>query len=161
MDIAGGRAGDLYFCPLYGGARPEDSFVSGPFEKHFFLQGPNDRHWVGYNMFFLVRDTRLSFDWSASGNPDDRPTSEFREENAHAILVSDYAWDDPIGGGDWKRPYYSGHNLTFTPGVTVVEPNWPFRESNALYGDGHVVTRWGECEYYVRRSGYPTSYFPY
>lgn len=161
VDMVGGKAADSYFCPLWGAVRPPEGSPNqnDPFSEHFLTFFEHQRAWVGYNMFFLIRNTLLWFDWSQSGNPDGLPTPEIPFGNSSTILVSDM--NSSLDSWDWEHPEYNGHNITTTSSYWLV-PAGPFEESNALYGDGHVVTRRDACEYYVRRTGgSPWVYLPY
>ena len=161
LDIASGASKDIYFCPLYGGARPEDSLVGSQYSDHFFVHN-NTRHYVGYAMMFLYKEYSFAtFDFSQSGNPKgDRPTPG----DASSAVVSDVNWDSDSPGWDgwiggsfnWRRPRLSSHNSVYLGGtagsftVSGYFPPPPFQESNVLYGDGHVVTR-AVLENYVLR----------
>ena len=149
LDMVSGAAKDIYFCPVYGGARPEDNTVDTQYSD-YFLVFPADanRHYVGYNMLFLIRDVGpYVFDWSQSGNTEGlRPLPG----DPNSAIVSDTnSWWGYFP--DWQRPGYSGHSMTYTKNGGELPGE--FRDSNVLYADGHVVTRYAPLEYYVERAG--------
>ena len=159
VDIVSGASKDIYFCPLWGGARPRNSLVSRQYSDHFFVHD-NSRHYAAYNMLFLCDDLRgFRFDWSQSGNPGGgRPIAD----DASAAIISDinWWWLGPTSD-NWRFPSVSGHNAGRIPdsphSFIFLNPQGPFIDSNVLFGDGHVLTR-NKCENYVTRSG---AYLPY
>ena len=154
VDIATGASKDLYFCPLWGGARPEHSMVFGPYSDHFFVHA-NQRNYVGYNMLFLCDDfAGFTFDWSQSGNSGGgRPIPG---DSSSAVLSDINWWSINQASDDWRRPSFSGHSSTRDPtasdGTLVILSSGPFEDSNVLFGDGHVQTR-VVLENYVLRLG--------
>lgn len=66
-EIAGMRAAELYFCPLTGHS-PADNVVTTPWSHEFGACLTADRHWVDYNMFFLVSETAMSWSQLRSGH---------------------------------------------------------------------------------------------
>ncbi len=157
VDMVNGQGAEMFFCPLWGGARPPEGSPdpTRPLSDQYLTFGPavHDRHFVGLHMLFLIRDTWLTFDWTNSGTPDGQAPYDMEPGDASVPLISDLNWGNLT---DWQRPALSGHNMTHTDFWAV--PGGPFLDSNVLYGDGHVVTR-SQCEYYVLRSS--TVYFAY
>lgn len=161
VDIAAGASKDIYFCPLFRGARPKDSTGSSQYSDDFFVHA-NSRHYVAYNMLFLCHDNlwNFGFDWSQSGNTGGaRPIPN----DSSSAVISDINWwwpgqTDWLGqpNDEWRFPSVSGHNAGHIPGsphsFIFLNPEGPFIDSNVLFGDGHVVTR-NECVNYVNRGG--------
>ena len=131
--------------------------VQTQYSDNFFVH-ENGRHYVAYHMLFLVRDIPgfRTFDFSESGNPNgERPIPG----DADSAIISDVNhWWLGQPSDDWRYPSRSGHNSTPPP-----IPGWvvgytsPFLDSNVLFGDGHVLTRY-ECENYVSTG--PDDYIP-
>ena len=105
-----------------------------------------------YNLCFQIEDTGYyQWDWSNSGNAfDERPSTPGEPSDA---IMADGNINWPFGfGGTWNNsdplvPCTSNHS-----GLHL-----PFRDSNVLFADGHVllrstlgnyVTRLGNLGYY-------------
>ena len=166
VDLADQMSPDLYYCPLFKGWRPEDNTVSYPYHEYFYISlasaGPGSRAWTGYSMFFLIdQDKPWEWDWSYSGEPD----GPYEPGDASAVVVADCneyrgpEWND---GYDWTRPPRSAHSSekSTSSDPPWVETGYEFRESNSLYGDGHVETRY-QCEYFANYAGNTTWVYPY
>ena len=152
--IANGQGAEIYFCPVNTQPKPNKPETWGmwnytphpsPYQDQFITHPDNQRHTVDYMMWFMTAST---FVWNNSGNPDingdgisDPP---IRPGDSDAAVVTDgaatnTAWGDTVAGTS-----LSAH----TGNIVGV----PFRESNVLYGDGHVETH-GTPEHWVNRSG--------
>ena len=144
VDIVDGAAKDIYFCPFNQFYRPEESPFINEFSDYFYVDDHGsglDRHMVGYNMLFLVtsKNSWFNFDFSNSGNPGgERPVPG---DSNSAIIADINHWD----AGDQVASFHSD-NYSEAGGSSE------FRDSNCLYGDGHVVTR-TSIEYYIVRNG--------
>ena len=108
-------------------------------------------------MFFLSSDSPGRFDFSESGNPGgERP----QPGDANSAIVADLNWFNygrVPGYDEWWKPPGNAHGGA--EAWTGPAQFAPFIDSNVLFGDGHVETRYEECENYVTRN--VTMYYPY
>ena len=146
-DLVGGRARDVYFCPLtnYSPDDNDPSMAEDPFFDDFFVY--SDGASQTYNLFVQIEDTgNYQWDWSNSGNAfDERPSTPGEPSDA---IMADGNVNWPFGcGGTWNNsdplvPCTSNHG-----GFHL-----PFRDSNVLFADGHVLLR-STLQNYVTRKG--------
>ncbi len=138
LDIVDGLGREVLWCPIdnYRTWTPEDSGLFGPvspndpYIEDYFVWGTADRYGVGYALLLMMAG---SWDWRWSGNPNEEAPRDPGDDRAAILADLNINWTiggDPVWGGDWDRPWWSNH-----AGETV-----PFRDSNTLYGDGHVQT---------------------
>ena len=159
VEIAGGRPEVVYFCPLSDISRA-DSVVETAWSDQFAAYGVADRHGVAYNMFFLISETALNWNWADSGNPDldgdgesDGPY-EWGHSDAATVADGNVNWPTYANGGfpgDWDKPVWANHSGHVTEGA--------FIDTNVLYGDGHAVLR-SKLTYYVERLA-NAGFYPY
>ena len=158
--IANGLGGEIYFCPQTYGPKPNKPQTWGafgytpqpsPYQDQFLTHPDNQRHTVEYAMWFLTGGVPgWTWHWESSGNPDidgnGQPDPPVRHGDGDAVVAADNnAANPPAWGDSLTDPRFWSHsgNVEYAP----------FRESNALYGDGHVETH-GSCDNYVwRESG--------
>ncbi len=152
VEIAGGNAGELFYCPLLR-VRPGRPRFSGasPFRTQFGVHaGAENIHEQGYLVMFLFMDASeghpgavFTWDWTESGNPNphNKPLGQgpYTPSDPNAAILADN--NDGNGPDGWQRPQSSSH-----AGLG------PFHESNVLYGDAHVETHTAP-EYRVIRLG--------
>ena len=139
-EMAGGRAGDIWFCPMAPATPDWSDYVNG-WEDDFRLIWNNglEFHLVSYGVFFLKVPS--GFDWSQSGNPDlngdGSPDPPHEPGPADSAIIADDNWEDPAqcASASATPPSPCGSNHS----EMVFEA--PFRDSNVLYGDGHAVNR--------------------
>ena len=152
--IANGQGYEVYFCPLNPAAKPNLPETWGvwnytptpsPYQDQFLTHPDNLRHTVDYAMWFMTAST---FEWGNSGNPDlngdgiaDPPVDPGQ---SRAAVVADGAATNTAFGDTVALPTLSAH----TGNIIGV----PFKESNVLYGDGHVETH-GTPVHWVNRAG--------
>ena len=161
--VADQMSADLYYCPLWQAWRPEDNTFPDPYEDWFYTSlasaRQNTRAWTGYSMFFLIdQDKPWAWDWSNSGDPD----GPYEPGNPNAVVVADVnVWLGEPWEGSWTKPLRSSHGSPKSTywDTPLVGPATEFYESNSLYGDAHVETRY-ECEYSVGYVGM-RYYMPY
>ena len=145
-EIAGGRPGELFFCSLTLNS-PKRNIQETEWSNDFVIQkGNGNSHQIGYQMFTL--NVPGAFDWSQSGNPDidgdgirDGP---YRPGDSDAAVISDGNWTHSL---PWTTPQGSAHSGSLDNGQLAFTPH---RETNVMYGDGHVETH-GELQNAVRR----------
>ena len=150
--IAGGRAGDLYYCPLDDHAGPEANvppFDTMEFGDQFFIGtfgGGINVHAVPYHLYFLYEGGGFA----NSGNFNAQaPTEVFRAEDA---LVSDGDYEE---NGPWWDPINPGHTLF--AGKSGPSPHV---DTNVLYGDGHGETHKAPLDNFVVH-GFLNDVLPY
>ena len=141
LEIAGGRPGDLLWCPLMIPQGPNYDGVD-PWTRHYqSCSGTSCYQPAGILIYFLIPD---SWSWTNSGNPDrngdgtpDRPTEP---DDPEAMIMSDHSWwkpsQCPDANGETSVCWSVHTSQPWPPGSTqrVID-------TNLLYGDGHVVTR--------------------
>ena len=144
IDIAGGAADTLWYCPLSPLLTPDDNTLSNEYTDHFYIYEPTGVYTVSYFTLFLMSPT--AWDWSRTETPDG-PFDPFGLDHHVAVLVADLTGVDLPHWQHWEYPLCGNHNgiLDF---VDV-----DFKEHNRLLGDGHVesieppfkevVVRWG------------------
>jgi len=137
-EIAGGMPQKLMFCPI-AGQGPVD-LPGDPWSSYFVATSIS--YEVGYMMLILFEPTWFS--WTNSGNPDinsdgvsDGP---YEPGHAEAAILSDANWFHAPQCS--QSPCGSAHS----PGEW--EPH--FRDSNVLFGDGHVEIR-SSLDYWATR----------
>ena len=146
-DIVSGRARDVYFCPLTNSSPDQNdpSMAEDPFYNDFFVY--SDGASQTYNLFFQIEDRGYYvWDWSNSGNTYEEPPSTPGEPGDAIMADANVNW--PVGcGGNWNNP---------DPLVPCVSnhggSHLPFRDSNVLFADGHVLLR-SKTENWVTRRG--------
>ena len=137
----GGGVPEQYFCPLTGNrpsVRRQWDDPEFPMGKHFMDVTPG--HYfpsTAMHLAFIIIDSKihkdegygLSWDWSHSGNPDG---PWFPGDSSAIALTERGCWKEtrPLQA-DWKDPPCSTH--TGCVGG--------YRESDSLWGDGHVESR--------------------
>ncbi len=148
IDIGGGNT-KVFFCPLESTVTAWEIDQGCPFDDYFLYAGC-DRAAVHYIPYFIMFDAPI-FLWHHSGNPDrngdgasDPPYDPYE---SRSVIMADENADQYTG--QWQKPYGPAHSPNGGP---------PFRESNALYGDGRVETHGGELEYRVYRGPLIWSY---
>lgn len=140
LEIAGGRAGDLLWCPLMIPQGPNYNGVDEWSRHYQSCSGNVCWQPAGYLIYFLIPD---SWNWAHSGNPDrngdgipDRPDEPGDPE---AAIISDHSW--------WSPSQCSADGVTTVCWSVHTSQPWPpgssqrVIDTNILYGDGHVVTR--------------------
>ena len=145
--IGGEAATDIWLCPFYEISAKDSTLEELPYSNMFLVN--KQRHYgVRYVMFVLARRDH-PWDWSNSSNPDidgdgvrDGP---YTPGDSDSCIMADYSGSDPSKGlGTYQRPWVQAHNGPHHSGGP------PLRETNSLYGDGHVVSR-GTLKYRVFR----------
>ena len=154
LEICNNKPGELLWCPLMFIKR--STYYNGvdPWTRHYIECAPGGVCYqpAGILLYFLMPD---SFNWSNSGQPDldgdgapDRPSVPDEPE---AMVASDHSW-------------YSPNQCTADAETTVCwtvhnEQPWPngstqtVKDTNILFGDGHVITRIRVQNWIVRSGG--------
>lgn len=149
--IAGGQAGQLYYCPLDDAEGPEynvapyDSMEYGDQFRIGTYGGGINVHAVPYHLFFLY-ETGFSNSGNFNG---EAPIEPFQPQTA---LVSDGDYEE---WGPWWDPINPGH--TVYGGKSGPSPHV---DTNVLYGDGHCETHKAPLEHYVVH-GFSGDLLPY
>ena len=138
-EVAGGRPGELFVCPLKKLSPKIWNLRESEYSNDFIVNSDNSHH-IGYQMFIL--DVPYNIDFSQTTNPDldgngvrDRP---YRPGDSDAMVISD-GNGSAVGYDRWQtHPAWSFHNGSSDNIALVFSP---FRESNAMYGDGHVEAK--------------------
>ena len=155
-DLVGGRARDVYFCPLtnYSPDDNDPSMAEDPFFDDFFVY--SDGASQTYNLFVQIEDTgNYQWDWTHSGNePQERPTPSSGSSSA---IMADWNVNWPNGSGfPWpNEPLKPGFGSHMTP-----FPKGKVRETNVVYADGHGETH-GTLQHYVTRATGSLAYYSY
>ena len=140
LEICGGKPGDLLWCPLMFMKGPTYDGVD-PWTQHYIsCSGTVCYQAAGILLYFLVPD---SWDWSHSGQPDingdnapDRPSVP---DDPRATVASDHSWYDPAqcsANAETTVCWTVHNNQPWPPGSSQT-----VKDTNLLFGDGHVVTR--------------------
>ena len=153
-EVAGGRPGELFFCPLRKISPETYNLRETEYSNDFLVNGDSvNTHLIIYQMFIL--NVLYNFDFSETTNPDidgdgvrDGPC---RPGDSDAMVISDFNGSAP-GYDRWQsHPGRSSHNGTAD---NIQLMFLPLKESNAMYGDGHVEAK-ARLENRVLRIGPP------
>ena len=130
VEIAGGQAGGLWFCPLSPIYTPEDNTITSIYSDDFYIW--NGVHHVSYFTPFLHFPHAWS--WANTKNPEG-PHDPYGSKQHLSVLVADLTSVDLPNNAYWEYPRAGNHNQNLDPPFYG-----PFLEHNRLHGDGHVKT---------------------
>lgn len=152
VEISGGRAAWLYFCPLNPRSisHPHQAencpYPEDPYAKYFYVG-----YWAGqntygasYDFLFLHKDDGVFFSWNWSGAGTLDAAAPYEPLVAQNAIVTDQNSSSPSRGDTWQNPGDVAHSVSG-------DRYDPFMDANALYGDGHAETH-NKPQNYVGRS---------
>ena len=139
LNITGGRPEDILFCPFVQFAPEYDLSCNDQNEWSCHYVATTHTYEVGYMMFLLFLEGH--FNWMRSGNPDidgnGKRNGPYRPGDSDAAIITDLNWRWAQSCGNPKNnPCFAMHT-----GLSSCHKPMEFIDSNALFGDGHVVTR--------------------